>query len=99
MNKAGLACPLAISTVLSMASKEKSPVASNGSTIIPPGEHFIQLNEIRSATDADYQYFIQLAEDHGDGWVKRLEKNDLTIWQKETGVSSIKMAKVVWIAS
>lgn len=71
------------------------PVANNGpSTAIPPSGHFFQLNEIRSATDSDFDYFIQLADEQGDGWVKRLDKNNLTIWQKETGVSSVKMAKV-----
>ena len=77
-----------------MASKDKNPVASNGSTVLPPSEHFFQLNEIRSATDTDFKYFIQLADENGDGWVKKLDKNNMTIWQKETGVSSIKMAKV-----
>lgn len=58
------------------------------------GAHFFQPNEIRSATDADFEYFIHLADQHGDGWVKKLDRNNMTIWQKETGISSIKMAKV-----
>lgn len=71
-----------------------SPTASNGASVLPSG-HFFQPNEIRSATDADFEYFIRLAEVHeGDGWIKKLDKNNLTIYQKETGVSSIKMAKV-----
>ena len=78
-----------------MASKETS--SSNGCEI-PPSGHFFQLNEIRSATDSDFEYFIRLAEEE-EGWIKKLEpkkldKNSITIWQKETGVSSIKMAKV-----
>lgn len=71
-----------------MASKETSPEANNGNP-----SHFIQPNEIRSATDSDFEYFIQLAE-REDGWIKKLDKNNITIWQKETGVSSIRMAKV-----
>ena len=55
---------------------------------------FFQPNEIRSATDADFDYFIGLAEDEGEGWIKKLDKNGIIIWQKETGVSSIKIAKV-----
>lgn len=78
-----------------MTTKEKSSaVASNGSSTIPPSEHFFQLNEIRRATDKDFEYFIKLAEENGDGWVKKLDKNKITIWQKETGASPIKMAKV-----
>jgi hypothetical protein len=65
---------------------------ANGCTA-PPS--FFQLNEIRSATDSDFEYFIQLADHHGDGWIKKLEKNGLTIWQKETGASTIKMVKVI----
>ena len=65
---------------------------SPGSDTAPPS--FFQPYEIRSATDSDFEYFIQLADDEGDGWIKKLEKNGLTIWQKETGVSSIKLAKV-----
>ena len=55
---------------------------------------FFQPLEIRSATDADFDYFIQLADQEGDGWIKKLDKDSITIWQKETGTSSIKMAKV-----
>lgn len=59
-----------------------------------PLSGFFQVNEIRRATDADFDYFIYLAEEHGDGWVQKLNKDDIKIWQKDTGVSSIKMAKV-----
>lgn len=55
---------------------------------------FFEPNEIRSATDSDFEYFVQLADDRGDTWIKKLDKNGLVIWQKDTGVSSIKMAKV-----
>lgn len=74
-----------------MASKGTSPVSDNGS--IPPNTHFLQVNEIRSATDSDFEYFMRLAEEE-DGWLKKLDKNGITIWQKETGESPIKMAKV-----
>lgn len=76
-----------------MASAGESP-ATDKSSPIPPDSRFFQPNEIRSATDADFDYFIQLADQDGDGWIKKLDKNGLVIWQKETGVSSIKMAKV-----
>lgn len=71
--------------------RSEDPPARNG-WAAPPS--FFQPNEIRSATDSDFQYFVQLADDRGDEWVKKLDKKNLTIWQKETGVSSIKMAKV-----
>ena len=57
------------------------------------GSGFFHLGEIRVATDSDFEYFIHLAEHHED-WVKKLDKNGLTVWQKETGHSTIKMAKV-----
>ena len=57
------------------------------------GACFLQLGELRVATDADFDYFISLAEYHED-WTKKLDKNGLTVWQKETGHSTIKMAKV-----
>jgi len=56
-----------------------------------------EVNEIRSATEEDFQHFIRLVEEYkveGSGWTKKLDKNNITIWQKETGVSSIKMALV-----
>lgn len=68
------------------------PATNSCDTTAPPS--FFQPYEIRSATDSDFDYFIRLADDDGDGWIKKLEKNGITIWQKETGVSSIKMAKV-----
>ena len=54
---------------------------------------FFQLGELREATDKDFDYFRRLAEFH-DNWIKKLDKNGLTVWQKETGHSTIKMAKV-----
>ncbi len=56
-----------------------------------------KVNEIRSATDDDFQHFMRLVEEYkteGSGWTKKLERRDITIWQKETGQSSIKMALV-----
>lgn len=56
-----------------------------------------KVNEIRSATDDDFQHFISLVEEYerdGTGWTKKLERRDITIWQKETGQSPIKMALV-----
>ena len=55
---------------------------------------FLQLGEIRTATDADFEYFVRLAENH-ENWIKKLDKNGLIVWQKETGHSTIKMAKVL----
>lgn len=75
-----------------MASSECPPAVPDSNGWAAPS--FFQPNEIRSATDSDFLYFVQLADDQGDGWVKKLDKNNITIWQKETGVSSIKMAKV-----
>ena len=57
------------------------------------GNDFFHLGEIRVATDSDFDYFTHLAEHHED-WVKKLDKNGLIVWQKETGHSTIKMAKV-----
>ena len=64
--------------------KQQETSTSNG---------FIELGEIRAATDADFDYFVRLAECH-ESWIKKLDKNGLTVWQKETGHSTIKMAKV-----
>ena len=75
-----------------MASKANAPVlGENGNRQI------FQLGEIRSATDVDFEHFIQLADESGNGWVKKLEKNGLIILQKETGVSSIRMVKVLLV--
>ena len=57
------------------------------------GKEFLQLGEIRAATDSDFDYFVRLAEHHED-WVKKLDKNGLIVWQKETEHSTIKVAKV-----
>lgn len=54
---------------------------------------FFQIGEVREATDTDFDYFKRLAEYH-ENWIKKLDKNGLTVWQKETGHSTIKMAKV-----
>ena len=56
-------------------------------------KEFLQLGEIRAATDNDFDYFMRLAEYHED-WVKKLDKNGVLVWQKETDHSTIKMAKV-----
>lgn len=71
-----------------MASEDPPTPARNGDT-----SSFFQPYEIRSATDADFEHFVRLADEQGDGWVKKLDKNNITIWQKEAGVSPIKMAK------
>lgn len=57
---------------------------------------FFELDEIRSARDADFEYFIHLANGYSEDtdWVKKHDKNAIKIWQKETGVSSVKMALV-----
>ena len=56
------------------------------------GTKIFELGEIRSATDNDFDRFIHLLED-SDGWVKKLDKV-VTVWQKETGHSTIKLVKV-----
>ena len=58
-------------------------------------DSFLQLGEIRAATDDDFDYFVHLAERH-ENWIKKLDKNGLVVWQKETGHSTIKMAKVLF---
>lgn len=73
-----------------MAARTHQSIASQQDTV---GNNFFQLGEIRVATDSDFDYFIRLAEHHED-WVKKLDKNGLTVWQKEVGHSTIKMAKV-----
>ena len=63
-----------------MASVEKSELS------------FFKLGEIRPARTSDFEYFVSLAEGHG--WTKKMDKNGLMAWSKETGNTSIKMAKV-----
>lgn len=54
---------------------------------------FFELGEIRPAHDSDFEYFIKLAE--GDeGWVQKYDKNGLTVWNKDTKHTSIRMLKV-----
>lgn len=53
---------------------------------------FFELGEIRPARDSDFEYFIGLAEGHG--WTKKLDKNGLMAWSKDTGRSTVKMVKV-----
>lgn len=68
-------------------------MASKGEPSCEAQNSFIQVNEIRSATDEDFDYFIRLVEEN-DGWIKKLDKG-ITVWQKETSkVSPIRMAKV-----
>lgn len=62
-------------------------MATNGST-----NTIFELGEIRPATDTDFEHFIHLVEDD-DGWIKKLNKV-VTVWQKETGHSTIKLVKV-----
>ena len=73
-----------------MAARSRQSNASQQDAI---GNVFFHLGEIRPATDSDFDYFTRLAEHHED-WVKKLDKNGLVVWQKETGHSTIKMAKV-----
>ena len=77
-----------------MAKKEDSlPTIKNSSE---GSYQFFQLNEIRRATDVDFEYFIHLANEYGEDtdWVKKHDKSAIKIWQKETGASSVKMALV-----
>ena len=76
--------------MLRMAVRTHQSIASQQDTI---GNDFFHLGEIRVATDSDFDYFIRLAEHHEE-WIKKLDKNGLTVWQKEVGHSTIKMAKV-----
>lgn len=64
--------------------------ASNGSSA------GFKVNEIRSATEEDFQHFVRLADEYKEGtrWTRKLEKNGIAIWQKDTGASPIKMALV-----
>ncbi len=55
---------------------------------------FFNLGEIRVARESDFQCFLHLAENH-EGWVKKLDKNGLIVWNRDTGKTSIKMFKVL----
>ena len=66
---------------------------SNGMKTKGTEHSFFKLGEIRVATDKDFEHFMRIADNH-DGWIKKVEKNGLRIWQKETDASAIKMAKV-----
>lgn len=56
---------------------------------------FFELGEIRIARESDFQYFRRLVEGH-EGWLKKLDKNGLTVWNRDTGKTSVKMFKVRW---
>jgi hypothetical protein len=55
-------------------------------------ETFFVVGEIRPALDSDFQHFIDLAD--GGGWVKKMEKNGLLAWTRNTENASIKMFKL-----
>ena len=75
-----------------MATNSNGTTNSIGSA--NPACGFFDLGEVRAATDKHFDYFLNLL-DNNDGWIKKLEKNELTIWQKECENSTIKMAKVI----
>ncbi len=56
-------------------------------------DSFFKLGEIRVATERDFEHFIHIA-DSNEGWIKKVEKNGFTIYQRECDNSMIKMAKV-----
>ena len=54
---------------------------------------FFDVGEIRLAKDSDFDYFAYLAENF-DGWVKKYEKDGMTVWNKDTGRRTVRMLKV-----
>ena len=54
---------------------------------------FLKLGEIRVASDSDFQYFIELAENH-EGWVQKLDRDGLIVWNRDMGKTPLKMFKV-----
>ena len=78
-----------------MATNSNDTTKSIGSA--NPASGFFGLGEVRAATDRDFDYFLNLL-DNNDGWIKKLEKNELTIFQKECENSTIKMAKVIQLS-
>ena len=55
--------------------------------------NFFKLGEIRVATEKDCEHFMHIA-DSNDGWIRKVEKNGFTIYQRECDNSMVKMAKV-----
>ncbi len=54
---------------------------------------FFSLGEIRVARESDFEYFRRLADDN-EGWTKKLDRDGLTVWNRDSGSTSIKMFKV-----
>lgn len=54
--------------------------------------NFFEVGEIRPARDSDFQHFVDLAD--GSGWTKKIDKNGLLVWMRNTENASMKMFKV-----
>ncbi len=54
---------------------------------------FFSLGEIRVARESDFEHFRRLADD-SEGWTKKLDRDGLTVWNRDSGSTSIKMFKV-----
>ncbi len=65
----------------------------NGKKGDDQAEKFFKLGEIRVATDDDFEHFLYIS-DCNDGWIKKVDKGGLAIYQKECDNSAIKMIKV-----
>ena len=57
----------------------------------PPS--FFKVGEIRRPTEEDYQHFLLLTENH-DNWIRKCNKNNVTVWMKDIPGVTIKMLKV-----
>lgn len=70
-----------------------STVFANGDIPSETKEQFFKIGEIRPPKQEDFDYFLQLADNH-EGWTEKHNKNNVKVWMKDTPGSNVKMLKV-----
>lgn len=66
---------------------------ANGDIPSETKEQFFKIGEIRPPKQEDFDYFLQLADNH-EGWTEKHNKNNVKVWMKDTPGSNVKMLKV-----
>ena len=73
-----------------------STIFANGDIPSVTEEQFFKIGEIRPPQQQDFDYFLQLADNH-EGWTEKHTKNNVKVWMKDTPGSNVKMLKVICI--
>lgn len=71
-----------------------STIFANGDIPSVTEEQFFKIGEIRPPQQEDFDYFLQLADNH-EGWTEKHNKNNVKVWMKDTPGSNVKMLKVI----